>query len=322
MSGRTKTWLLALFVVLTAVVAFTGPVVGGDTSTTVVTQTTPAIVKTVEAPSDVTSNLKTEGPVPAVVEQRNEQLGDSLKPRPVGGAQSYSCRHDFSGHVYSSRNGIKPSEFVWHWTASPNRPGWGDVLGIQAYFKSTHAASATYIIDFEGHCLQMVPFDQKPWTQLAFNPTSVSVEVIATGSEPTSVWMNSPLVKKGILADLTRDNLRRLGAPLRWVDPVGCNAPAGITDHNHLECGNDHTDVAPYGPPRGFPLNYIIRQVKAGANADVAPKLERIRCRKINYYRKHYKSLRQSQREQAKRLRVRMSHDGWKCSTSRGAVRK
>ncbi|HEV7494474.1 hypothetical protein [Baekduia sp.] len=33
--------------------------------------------------------------------------------------------------------------------------------------------------------------------------------------------------------------------PLRFVDPVACAPQAGYTDHYHLECGNDHVDVAP-----------------------------------------------------------------------------
>jgi hypothetical protein len=52
---------------------------------------------------------------------------------------------------------------------------------------------------------------------------------------------------RGVLADLMRDAMRH-GIPLRRVDPVGCNFIPGWTDHNALECGNNHTDVLPNFP--------------------------------------------------------------------------
>ena len=152
-------------------------------------------------------------------ERNDERL--TTDPQPVGGAQNYSCRKDFSGRVYSAR-GVRPMLWVNHYTVSPNRPGWGDVLGIHSYFKRTRVASSTFILDFEGHCLQMVPLEGKPWTQGAMNPVSTSVEIIATGRAPRSAWLNAPIFRRGILADLARDTMRRQGIPLRRGVAPGC----------------------------------------------------------------------------------------------------
>lgn len=207
-----------------------------------------------ETPPDVPESVLESGA------ERTDDLADRLPPpAPVGGAQNYSCTQDFSGTVYSSRNGVRPTEWVNHYTVSPNVTGWSDVRGIQAYFKRTRVASSTYIIDFEGHCLQMVPESAKPWTQGAANPWAISVEIIATGRETRAQWLASPLIRDGILAALTRDSARRNGIPLRRVDPNGCVFTPGITDHNALECGNDHTDVAP-----SFPWDVYMKQVVDG----------------------------------------------------------
>jgi len=213
---------------------------------------------------------------------RTDEIAEDLDPRPVGGAQNYSCRQDFSGGVYSSRNGASPTEFVLHYTVSPNRPGPSDVLGILNYFESSRVASSTYIIDFEGNCVQMVPFSEKPWTQGAANPYAVSVEIIATGRETTAEWLASPLIRKGILASLTRDNLRRMGAPLRYVDPVGCVFPPGYTDHDSIECGNNHTDVSPAFPFATFQRQLVqgVRPAVIGARyfTPVEKRLTKARC--------------------------------------------
>lgn len=184
------------------------------------------------------------------------------EPQPTGGSQNYSCRKDFSGHVYSSRNGARVTEFILHYTVSPNVTGWGDVYGVQDYFKRTRVGSATYILDFEGHCLQMTPTSEKPWTTGNANPISETVEIIATGRETRAQWLASPIFKKGVLAELVRDRLRARGLPLRFVDPAGCSYPPGYTDHDHVECGNSHTDVSP-----AFPFDVFQKQLTAQDDA-------------------------------------------------------
>lgn len=214
--------------------------------------------------------------------EKTDELGKALpeEPQPVGGAQNYTVTQDFSGQVYSNFSSVTPTEFCLHYTVSANVTGWGDVRAIQAYFKKTRAASSTYIADFEGHILQMVPLSNKAWTQGAFNPyCRASVEIIATGRETRAQWLASPLIKKGILSSLARDVMKRYGLPLRFVDPVGCAAPPGYTDHNHIECGNEHTDVAPT-----FPFDVFKKQITSKPLVRVTAK-DRQYCRLINKYR-------------------------------------
>lgn len=210
----------------------------------------------------------------------NERRDDRLpaRPQPVGGAQNYSCRQDFSGNVYSSRRGQRPLSAKLHYTVSPNVPGWGDVRAVQGYFKRTRVGSSTFIVDFEKNCLQMVPLDAAPWTQGAFNRTSWSIEIIATGRETRQQWLASPLIRDGMLAALVRDTNQRLGLPLRWVDPVGCVDQLGITDHDLLECGNVHTDVKP-----AFPTDVFMRQVADRPRAISAT--ARGQCQQLNRLR-------------------------------------
>jgi N-acetyl-anhydromuramyl-L-alanine amidase AmpD len=223
----------------------------------------------VSKPGVAETTLRDETPdeVPAEVLESGQDdtsiLAEKLNPDPVGGAQTVTCRKDFSGTVYSSRNGQKPTEFILHYTVSPNRPGWGDVLGIRDYFKRTRIASSHYIVDFEGHCLQMVPTTHKSWTQGAANPWAISVEIIATGRETKAEWLRSPLFKRRVLAGLARDNMKRHGIPLKRVNPTGCVFVAGWTDHNALECGNDHTDVTP-----GFPYVEFSKQLREGGEKE------------------------------------------------------
>jgi hypothetical protein len=200
-----------------------------------------------------------------------EQLGRPLEPGVVGGAQNYSCRTDFSGRVWSSYS-FRPTLGVLHYTVSANVAGWGDVNGIVSYFERTRVASADRVVDFEGNCTQMVPITTgKSWTQGAANgATCFSYEIIATGRETRQQWLSSPLIRQGILASMARDDAARCGIPLRRVDPSGCVFLPGITDHNALECGNDHTDVAP-----AFPWDVFMRQVQDG------PKPVSLRARKL-----------------------------------------
>jgi hypothetical protein len=233
-------------------------------------------------------------------EQKTDKLGSSLptEPQAVGGAENYSVKQDFAGHVYSDFiAGVTPTEACIHYTVSPNLVGWGDVLGTQAYFIHTRVGSSTFIADFEGHVLQMVPLSKKAWTQGSFNPKCrFSIEIIATGKETRAQWLASPLFRRRILASLMRDNMRKYGIPLKFVDPQGCTAPPGWTDHDHIECGNEHTDVAPScaqhdfttGAARvpfpagcsGFPRDVLQRQLTE-QDRDVAALLKARRSHRI-----------------------------------------
>jgi hypothetical protein len=87
-------------------------------------------------------------------------------------------------HSYSSRHGVRPTQFWLHYTASPNIAGWGDVLSIVHYF-TTVEASSHFVIDREGNCAYIVPIEQKAWTQMAANAFGINFEIIDTGREKT-----------------------------------------------------------------------------------------------------------------------------------------
>lgn len=243
-------------------------------------------------------------------------IGQQLVPRPVGGAQNYSCRQDFSGHVYSTY-ASRPTEGVFHYTVSANVRGWGDVFGIVGYFKRTRVASADRVVDFEGHCVQMVPITTgKAWTQGAANgATCWAYEIIATGRETRDQWLASPLIRNGILAGMARDDSARCGIPLRRVNPAGCVFPAGITDHNALECGNSHTDVAP-----SFPWDVVMRQIAGPAPKPIS-KAARRQCQYLIRHRRDRRAHRptsQSQREKAAQIKRNLDRRRYVCGESRG----
>lgn len=210
---------------------------------------------------DVGSDLRSESPIPDQAAHTNTELGRKLGARVPPPARAKfkapRCRVDYSGGVYSDRS-WQPSMWVLHYTVSRNVPGWGDVEAIQNYFKRTRLGSAHFILDFEGHCLKMVPGDKKAWTQGNFNSSSLSVEIIAMGDESAAEWKRAPIIRDGILAGLSRGVMDSHNFPLVYVDPVGCTATTGVTDHDHLECGNDHHDVAPH-----FPRKVFLRQLRA-----------------------------------------------------------
>lgn len=179
-------------------------------------------------------------------------------PLPVGGAQHYSCPNNFVRNFSDRAAGTKVSMFVLHYTVS--RPGSLDAIrGL--FDRPSFGASSSLGLELSGRCQTWVPFNRKAWTQGAFNSVSESVEIIATGSEPRATWLNSAIIKNKILAFIVADRLRARGLPPKRVDPVGCTPQAGWTDHNALECGNTHHDVAP-----NFPYDVFQRQVVAAYN--------------------------------------------------------
>jgi hypothetical protein len=221
-------------------------------------------------------------PVLAAAEKVEEKAAEPLpavdNPLPVGGAQGYSCRTDYAKRGFGDRRaGAKVMGVKLHYTVAPNIPGWSDVDGVGDYLERV-GLSAHLIVDFEGHCEKKVPFEKNAYTQGAFNSTSESIEIQATGRETRAQWLASPLFKKQILAAIVRDRLRARGLPLRFVDPVGCTDRLGYTDHNHLECGNNHTDVSP-----SFPFDVFQAQLADGPG--VVTLTDRVTCRKLNWWR-------------------------------------
>jgi hypothetical protein len=210
---------------------------------------------------DMHEDAKDETPPgisPSEAEEARETPAGVGPPQPLGGAELLSCPFQ-PVRNFSSRGGARVSMIVVHYTVSA--PGTLDV--IQNLFNTSSFAASSHIgLEFNGRCEQWVRYSDKAWTEGAFNPVGVSVEIIARGTESKEFWLAQPIIKNGLLASWIVDRLRQFGLPPKLVDPVGCTATAGWTDHNFLECGNTHTDVQP-----NFPYRKVQEQVVALFNA-------------------------------------------------------
>lgn len=165
---------------------------------------------------------------------------------------------------FSTRGGVRPRLFVVHYTVSRNAPGWSDVNAITAFFDSAASqASSNYVVDNEGHCALIVQEASKAWTQATFNPVSISVEIINTGSEPTLAG-TAGLQRLG---QLISDSTKRWEIPLQRGAVSGCVVTRpGIVDHNQLgDCGGGHHDIQPYS------VEAVIAAARASRAAATSP---------------------------------------------------
>jgi hypothetical protein len=228
------------------------------------TVTAPAPIQNAIAPN-LESGLKTETPAGispqqlAAVQQAVAQTKATLPPLPTGGATAGvpGCRTEFVINQ-SSRHGVRPTEFVLHYTVSPNVAGWGDVNSVVNLFNHSSAqASSNFVLDGEGHCAYIVPLEAKAWTQAAANPFSVSVEVIDTGRESTYI---APAGLKQLRV-IARTVSARTGIPLRRGRVSNCQpVVSGIVNHDDFGiCGGGHVDITP------FSVGTVVKQIAAGA---------------------------------------------------------
>jgi hypothetical protein len=253
----------------------------------------------------------------AQIQDRSKQIADDqlVTPRKPAGAQTWSCKQDFGGHLWSQRR-VKPTEWVVHYTAGP-----GTAASTVAYFKRTRAASSTFVVEPDGTCIQMMPvLTAAPWTQLAANQTSISVEIVTTGYNISRAqWLAMPIFSQGILAAMMRDNMRLAGIPLRHVDPIGCSFIVGWTDHNALECGNNHTDVL-----ANFPYDVLQRQLVDSAAVPLKPSARAVRsCRGVvRYWRLRAGGKQPSAAATAlyQRRRQVLEKHGYKCGRRKGRM--
>lgn len=200
-------------------------------------------------------------------DQRSAELAEDelVAPREPAGAQTVNC----SSHpvVNQSTLSARRVGVALHFTVSP----FGSLPGVERLFNTpSFAASSNYGFDpVSLECRRWVPEDRKAWAQGAFNSAYVSIE-IATFDLTRAQWLATPMFKTGRLAALVREISLRVGSPLRLVNPEGCIALAGITDHSRLECGNTHWDVGP-----GFPWDVFMKQVREGVRTPALTTLER-----------------------------------------------
>jgi N-acetyl-anhydromuramyl-L-alanine amidase AmpD len=197
-------------------------------------------------------------------------------PRPVGGAQIYSCPNNLVRN--HSALTAKRVGTMLHFTVSA--PGSGPAV-IRLFDTSSFGASSNKLIELNGKCWTLVPDSQKAWAQLTANSAYFSIEIV-TNDLTRQQWLDAPIIKNGILAALVRDLQKSIGSPLRLVDPVGCVFDPGITDHDRVECGNTHWDVG-----KNFPWDVFIKQVQASPKSACNAKCERTRSLKVRHKAAH-----------------------------------
>lgn len=246
----------------------------GETSITADTDGEVELHQGEKGSADVHEDMADEKP-PGVtagtsqVLQRQAAKIPTADPLPPAGAQIYSCKRNLRVNRAPRQFGAVVSRFVVHWGVVPGNDQ-GLAIMARLFNNPNFKANSTFGLSPTGKCEQWAEFGDAPWTQLTFNQISESVEIAAMGNESRAWWMRQPIIKDGILAALIIDRLRARGLPLRWVDPVGCNArPAGWTDHNALECGNNHCDVTCGNFPRAF----VAAQVASGVSSPAARRI-------------------------------------------------
>lgn len=190
---------------------------------------------------------------------------------PLAAPQQAGCKTMLVQN-FSTRRGVRPRVFVLHYTVSRNIAGWGDVDAIVALFdKAAFAASSNYVIDAEGNCAYIVRESDKAWTQAAFNPLAISVEVVNMGTEKTYLPA-AGLAKLGrVVSDAT----------CRWEIPIqqaaiagGLVEKPGIVDHRSLGlAGGGHNDISPYSTA---PVIAAAKKARAAHPCGSAPEVKTV----------------------------------------------
>ncbi|WCB94484.1 hypothetical protein DSM104299_03221 [Baekduia alba] len=212
------------------------------------TVTAPAVVVAQAKTGEVGEDLRAENPTAGNVAAQDQAAHDDQLPL-VGADAAPSQRGCLSRFVvnYSSRRGVAPRLLELHETVSRNVPGWADVNAIGVQFNQPRSqASSTYTLDREAHCLYLVRESDKPWTQAAANPWSISFEIINTATPSDRNLIDGPGRK--LLLGILNDASKRWDIPLRSARTRSCTPlRAGISDHSELgPCGGGHVDTAPW----------------------------------------------------------------------------
>lgn len=240
---------------------------------------------------DFHQDTRDELPPGVTPEERNEAQVTPPNPlppdeeyerQPVGGAQTVSCPQNFVQNSSPRTFGTVVSQWVLHITVSSP----GSLRAIWNLFNTpSFGASSTYLLELDKECEQIVPFGNRPWTQLTFNNVSESVEIV-TNLMTKNEWLASPIMRDAFLAQLTVERLKARGLPPRHVNPNGCTPQAGYMDHDDLECGNNHIDVGDTFPWGKF-HDQVVQIYKHGTLCDA-------RCRRIERQTNLVKSRREA----------------------------
>lgn len=241
--------------------------------------TTPADLAAV---SDIANHdgAKDETP-PAMSEQQVEQFYKQVEAfgrrdglplaQPDAAPEQPGCKSRFVS-TKSSRGGIKPRWLVMHYTVSPNLPGTRDLEALTTYSNNPgNGVSWTFNIDRDGNCFYTVRETDKPWTQAAANPWSISTEIVNRGAGDRPLFTPNGLKKA---ARIWSDSAKRWDIPIRRgrVNRRNCSPTrSGILDHNDLGvCGGGHVDITPHDIDQIITAIRIYRQSQAPLERKIA----------------------------------------------------
>lgn len=236
---------------------------------------------------------------------------------PLAAQEFPGCRTRFVGN-FSSRNGATPRLIVWHQTVSRER-GWSsqDALTAMANRRSSQVSWHLLIGRSEGRCTFTVPLSSKAWTQSNANPFSVGIEVEAFGDELSYVAGEG---RKRLVA-ATREIGRIYGIPMQRGKVENCRpVRAGIVEHHDLgACGGGHVDVSstawqrnPSAPERpGWDIGPLIAEARNGGVTGV----DRVTCRKLNWWRRAGRPAGKAARNAVRRRRA-LEARGVTCTSS------
>jgi hypothetical protein len=245
--------------------------------------TVPAAAPT-PAPAAAETGLNASDP-PSAIAEHNDTLKPAGQPTvpasvPLAAPSQAGCKTALVRN-YSSRNGAPILLGVIHWTGSAITRGWSGIDGNLKWFDTAAAqASSNYITDSWGDCALAVAESQKAWTQAAFNPWSLSVEIVNPGV--------LPLFRAQAGFDRVVELLvgwhDRWDLPLRRARVSGCKVLlSGILAHRDLgACGGGHPDVG-----TGGDVDRLIAAAKKIVAARSVTALDRSTCRKLNWWRAH-----------------------------------
>jgi hypothetical protein len=245
--------------------------------------TVPATAPT-PAPAAAETGLNASDP-PRAIAEHNDTLKPTGQPTvpaavPLAAPAQAGCKTALVRN-YSSRNGAPILLGVIHWTGSAITPGWSGIDGNLKWFDTAAAqASSNYVTDSWGNCALAVAESQKAWTQAAFNPWSLSVEIVNPGV--------LPLFRAQAGFDRVVELLvgwhDRWDLPLRRARVSGCKVLlSGILAHRDLgACGGGHPDVG-----TGGDVDRLIAAAKKIVAAHSVTALDRSTCRKLNWWRAH-----------------------------------
>ncbi len=188
---------------------------------------------------------------------------------------------------------------VVHVTVSRNVPGMTDINGLCSFFQRVKA-SPTWTVDNEANSSENVPLGRVPWTQAFYNRQSCSIEFVGSTGRPgegDAQWTDAQY-REG--ARLMAGCFKRAGVPVRRgaVSDGGAILKTGVITHQELgRLGGGHSDPGP-----AFAMDRFMELLRAFAGS--ASPVDRVTCRKINWWRRAGRPQGAPQRNASRRVRA------------------